>query len=72
MLYSERRLVRMVENPSCRRSFEQTLVRCQEVVKTFQGSAETLKHIQRVEECLRRLVDETNKEQIITSRRFLS
>ena len=41
------------------RGLEETLRLCQEVKKTFQGSEETLKCIQRVEECLRKLVDET-------------
>jgi hypothetical protein len=41
------------------RSFEETLRLCQKVAKTFQGSEETLKYIQRVEKCLRKLVDET-------------
>jgi len=53
-------LVRMMERAYHERGFEETLRRCQEVMKTFQGSEETLKCIQRVEECLRRLVDETN------------
>jgi hypothetical protein len=42
------------------RSFEETLRLCQEATRTFRGSEETLKCIQQVEECLRRLVDETN------------
>jgi len=42
------------------KGFEETLRLCQEVMKTFRGSEETLKYIQRVEECLRRLVEEAN------------
>lgn len=41
------------------RSFEETLRLCQEAAKTFRGSKETLKCIQRVEKCLKKLVDET-------------
>lgn len=42
------------------RGFEETLRQCNEVTRTFRGSKETLKCIRRVEECLRRLVDETD------------
>ncbi len=44
----------------CGTGFEETLRQCQEAVKTFRGSEETLKCIQRIEECLRKLVDESN------------
>lgn len=40
--------------------FEETLRLCQNTVKTFRGSEETLKCIQRIEECLRKLVEESN------------
>ena len=49
-----------MERAYCSRGFEETLRLCQDVIKTFRGSEETLKYIQRVEECLRKLVNETN------------
>ena len=50
----------IMERAYCRRGFEETLRLCQEVMERFEGSEETLRCIQRIEECLRRLVDETN------------
>ncbi|UCD39502.1 MAG: hypothetical protein JSV87_03565 [Candidatus Bathyarchaeota archaeon] len=42
------------------RDFKETLRLCREVTKAFRGSEETLRCIQRVEECLKRVLDETN------------
>ncbi|MGD8506993.1 MAG: hypothetical protein PVF15_10075 [Candidatus Bathyarchaeota archaeon] len=42
------------------RGFEETLRLCQKVTKTYRGSKETLRHIKRIEECLKRLVNEAN------------
>jgi len=39
---------------------EKALRQCHEIMETFEGSKETLRHIQRVEEALRRLVATTN------------
>jgi hypothetical protein len=49
-----------VESAYYGRGFEETLRQCQDVMKNFQGSKKTLKHILRIEECLKRLVDETS------------
>jgi len=43
-----------------RRAFEDVLRQCQETMERFEGSEETLRHIQRVEESLKRLVTEIN------------
>ena len=40
--------------------FEETLKLCREAMKNYWGSDETLNCIQRIEECLRKLVEETN------------
>jgi len=42
-------------------AWETALRQCHEVIETFEGSKETLRHIQRVEEALRRLVAVTNQ-----------
>ncbi len=43
------------------KGFEETLRLCRDVTKSFQGSEDTLRYIQRVEECLRRLVAEQTR-----------
>jgi len=50
-----------MERAYYRRSFEETLRLCNDFTKTFQGSEDTLKYIQQVEECLRKMVAETTQ-----------
>ncbi|MDH5437372.1 MAG: hypothetical protein OEX76_00545 [Candidatus Bathyarchaeota archaeon] len=45
-----------MERINYRTSFEKTLRQCQEIIEKFEGSEETLRHIQRVEASLKRLV----------------
>jgi len=52
--------VKDVERAYSGKGFEETLRQCHQVMKNFQGSKETLKCILRVEECLRRLLDESS------------
>ncbi|NIV43734.1 hypothetical protein GWN49_02445 [Candidatus Bathyarchaeota archaeon] len=42
------------------RNFEEAVRLCREATKAFRGSEETLRCIQRIEECLQRVVNETN------------
>ena len=56
----EARIGERLERIRYRRAFEDVLRQCQETMKRFEGSEETLRHIQRVEESLKRLVTETN------------
>jgi len=49
------------KTPIFGKGFEETLRLCQDVTKSFQGSEDTLRYIQQVEECLRRLVVEQPK-----------
>ncbi|HKZ94358.1 MAG TPA: hypothetical protein VJ249_07250 [Candidatus Bathyarchaeia archaeon] len=43
---------------SNKKGLEDVLLQCHKIMKTFQGSEETLRHIQRVEESLKRLIVE--------------
>ena len=52
----EAKIGEWLERTRYRRAFEDVLRQCQETVKNFEGSEETLRHIQRVEESLKRLV----------------
>ena len=56
----EAKIDEWLERMRCRRAFEDILRQCQETMKMFEGSEETLRHIQRIEESLKRLVTETN------------
>jgi hypothetical protein len=58
--FKEARIGEWLERIRYRRAFEDVLRQCQETMKRFEGSEETLRHIQRVEESLKRLVTETN------------
>lgn len=50
----------LLERTRYRSGFKGALKRCQEIIDRFEGSEETLRHIQRVEESLKMLVVETN------------
>jgi len=52
---NERGLVKSLERVQCGKGFESALALCQEIIGRFEGSEETLRHIRRVEESLRRL-----------------
>jgi len=58
--FKEARIGEWLERIRYRRAFEDVLRQCQEAMERFEGSEETLRHIQRVEESLKRLVTETN------------
>jgi len=58
--FEEAKTGEVLERIRCRRAFEDALRQCQETMKRFEGSEETLRYIQRVEESLKRLVTETN------------
>jgi hypothetical protein len=57
---NEAKIGEWLERIRYRRAFEDVLRQCQETMRTFEGSEETLRHIQRVEASLKRLVAETN------------
>ncbi len=50
----------VLERAQGKKGLKNALLQCQEVMETFQGSEETLKHIRLVEESLRRLIVETD------------
>jgi len=58
--FKEAKIGEWLERIRYRRAFQDVLRQCQETMKGFEGSEETLRHIQRVEESLKRLVTETN------------
>lgn len=49
-----------LERVQSRKGLESALLECHEIIETFQGSEETLRHIRRVEESLRRLIADTD------------
>lgn len=49
-----------LERVQSRKGLENALLECHEIIETFQGSEETLRHIRRVEESLRKLTGETD------------
>ncbi len=57
--FREAKIGEWLERLRYRRAFEDVLRQCQETMKRFEGSEETLGYIQRVEESLKRLA-ETN------------
>jgi len=48
----------LLERTQGKRGLETALMQCHKVMETFRGSEETLMHIRRVEESLRRLIVE--------------
>jgi hypothetical protein len=49
-----------LERAQNRKGLENALLQCHEIMETFQGSEETLRHIRRVEESLRKLTAEAD------------
>jgi hypothetical protein len=49
-------MVSVLERAQSRKGLEDALLQVHEIIETFQGSDETLRHIRRVEESLRKLV----------------
>lgn len=49
-----------LERVQSRKGLESALLECHEIIETFQGSEETLRHIRRVEESLRKLIADTD------------
>jgi len=49
-----------LEKVQYNKGFEKALRQCRDVIERFEGSEETLRHIRRVEESLKRLLAETN------------
>ncbi|UCE15316.1 MAG: hypothetical protein JSV12_05390 [Candidatus Bathyarchaeota archaeon] len=49
-----------MERINYRTSFEETLRQCQKIIERFEGSEETLRHIQRVEASLKKLATTTD------------
>jgi hypothetical protein len=49
-----------LERVHARKGLENALLQCHKVMETFHGSEETLRHIQRVEESLRKLIVEAD------------
>lgn len=45
-----------LERVNARKGLENALLECHKVMETFNGSEETLRHIRRVEESLRKLI----------------
>lgn len=56
----EAKMGELLDKMRYRSGFEEALKQCREIMDRFQGSEETLRHIQRVEETLKMLVVETN------------
>lgn len=57
-MYSSMRFGELLERAQGRKGLENALLQCHKVMESFRGSEETLRHIQLVEESLKRLIVE--------------